>query len=306
VSVEDRAAEVAVATGLRANGRKVFGRYQAHPVAIDVGGVMQNNQVSVRVGISPEAAPALQGLISDKAHLKSLKLTPMTLGLDIQSSTLFYTIVPGALTPKPDAIVRTLTNLTGLAVRAGSNPGELCDNCRRNAGTPMIVNDAPTQLCPACLQEMGQRFGQVAAVAATVKPDYVRGLAMGLLGALIGGAVWGGIGAATGYIFGLVAFVNGIIVAWFLMKGSGIVTLPIIVAGVVFTFLSVFIGDIIAITVITGADLAAAVAIYPELLAPGPGTLLIGYFFAVFGVLAAVQALRRAKKAQTPRFEVVQ
>lgn len=305
MSVEDRAAEVAVATGLRASRRKVFGRYQAHPVAIDLGGAMQKNQIWVRVGVSPEAVPALQGLISDKAYVKSLHLTPMTLGLDVQSSTLFYTIVPGALTPKSDTIARALANLAGLAVRAGSNPGELCDNCRSNPGTPMIVNDAPTQLCPACLQALGQRFGQVAAVAATVKPDYVKGLAMGLLGALIGGALWGGIGAATGYIFGLVAFLNGIIVAWFLQKGSGIVTLPIIVAGVGFTFLSVFIGDLITIAALTGADLATIVAVYPELLAPGPGTVLLGYFFAMFGVLASVRALRRAKKAQTPRFEVV-
>ncbi len=305
VSVEDRAAEVAVAAGLRATGRKVFGRYRAHPVAVNLGGAMQNGRVSVRVGISPEAAPAVQGMISNKAYVKSLKLSPMTLGLDMQTSILFYTIVPGALTPKSEAIVRTLATLTGLAARAGSNPGELCDNCRQNPGTAIIVNDAPTQLCPACFQEMAQKFGQVSAVAATFKPDYAKGLAFGLLGALIGGAIWGGIGVATGYIFGLVAFVNGIIVAWFLTKGAGMVTVPIIVAGVGFTLLSVFIGDVIAIAVITGADLATVIAIYPEFLAPGPGTALIGYFFAAFGVLASVQALRRAKKAQTPRFEVV-
>lgn len=298
--------EVATATGLRAVGRTVFGRYRGHPVAIDLRGAMQNYQVWLRVGVSPEAVTALHGLVSNKERVKSLKLAPMTLGLDPQSSTLFYTIVPSAMTPKSNVIAGTLATLTGMAAQAGSNPGELCDSCRRNPGTPMVVNDAPTQLCPTCYQEMAQKFGQVAAVASTFKPDYVKGIALGFVGALIGGAIWGGIGAATGYIFGLVAIVNGFIVAWFLTKGAGIVTTPLIAVGVAFTFLSVFIGDIIAVTVITGADVATVLAVYPEFLAPGPGTALLGYFFAVFGVIAAVQYLRRTRKAQTPRFNVVQ
>jgi len=63
--------------------------------------------------------------------------------------------------------------------------------------------------------------GQAFAMADAKPVRWGPALGYGLLIALVGGAIWGVVAAATGYIFSLMAIVMGFAVAWGLAKGAG-------------------------------------------------------------------------------------
>ncbi|OGS49596.1 MAG: hypothetical protein A3K65_09410 [Euryarchaeota archaeon RBG_16_68_12] len=310
MSVEERAQELAAATGLKAVGRRVGGRYQGHVVAVKLGGALENYRVVFQMKTAPEAAAAIGPLVKDKEATKPLRRIQCVVGFDERASLLFFVLTPPAMTPKVEVLANDLATLAGIALRAGSKPTETCESCGTNPGQPVVVNDEPKTLCPACVQSLQGEFTQVRAAASAVRPNTAKGLAMGFLGALLGGVVWGVIGVLTGYVFGLVAIVTGLVVGWFVQRGAGRVTTPLMFAAVLLTLLSVFLGDLIAILIIILQEggvpsLGLALAIYGLVLSEQPGPILLGYFFGLFGVFASARYLWRARKAQTPRLDIV-
>jgi hypothetical protein len=212
------------------------------------------------------------------------------------------------MTPKVEVLSNDLATLTRIAIQAGSRPVDMCESCGTNPGKPIVVNDEPMNLCPNCLHQMQGQYVQAKTVASATKPNVARGLGMGFLGALIGAVVWGGIGAVTGYVFGLIAVVIGLAVGWFMHQGAGQVNVPLIVAAVGFTLLAVFLGDLIWIAALLareGVSPALVLVAYPILLTENPGSFALEYFFAIFGIIVGVRYLWRAKREQTPQFEVV-
>lgn len=308
MGVEDRARELAVATGLKAVDRRVFGRYQGHLVNVRFGGATENYRVTYVVKVTPGAGEVVSRVVEDKELTKPLRRIQTFLTFRPGANAILFQLTPMGMTPKVEVLSKDLEVLAGIAARAGSNPGDQCESCGTNPGQPMVVNDEPMNLCPACLQQLQGQYVQAKAYASASKPNLARGLGMGFLGALIGAVVWGGIGAATGYVFGLVAIVIGLVVGWFMHQGAGQVNVPLIVAAVAFTLLAVFLGDLIWIAALLareGVSPALVLVAYPILLSEDPGGFAIEYFFALFGIVVSVRYLWRAKREQTPQFEVV-
>jgi len=308
MAVEDRARELAAATGLKAVDRRVFGRYQGHLVNVRLGGTMENYRVTYVVKVAPAAADGASRLIEDKELTKPLRRIQTFLTFRPGANVLLFPLTPMGMTPKVDVLSNDLATLTRIASRAGSSTGDMCESCGTNPGQPIVVNDEPMNLCPNCLRQMQGQYVQAKAIASASKPNIAKGLGMGFLGALIGAVVWGGIGAATGYVFGLIAVVIGLAVGWFMHQGAGQVNVPLIVAAVGFTLLAVFLGDLIWIAALLareGVSPALVLVAYPVLLSEDPGSFEIEYFFALFGIIVSVGYLWRAKRGQTPQFEVV-
>ncbi len=308
MGVEEKARELALATGLKAVNRRVFGRYQGHLVNVRLGGATENYRVTYVVKVTPDAAENANRLVQDKEITKPLRRYQTFLTFRPGANVLLFQLTPMGVTPKVDVLSGDLATLTRIALQAGSRSEDLCESCGTNPGRPIVVNDEPMNLCPNCLQQLQGQYVQAKAVASTAKPNVAKGLAMGFLGALIGAVIWGVIGAVTGYVFGLIAVVIGLSVGWFMHQGAGRVTVPLIVVAVAFTLLAVFLGDLIWIAgllVREGASPALVFVAYPVLLSENPGSFAIEYFFALFGIIVSVRYLWRAKREQTPQFEVV-
>jgi hypothetical protein len=151
---------------------------------------------------------------------------------------------------------------------------------------------------------------QLLATAAARKPDLRRGLAFGFIGALIGALLWGAVGAATGYLFGLLALVLGYLVAWAMNKGSHTINSQLIVAAVLLTVLAVFMGDFVWVVfeeLKAGYDVTAANAAFDYwwYLSHDPGGAAISYMFGMFGVYGAARTLHTVGKQQVPKLEVI-
>jgi len=119
-------------------------------------------------------------------------------------------------------------------------------------------------------------------------------LAYGLGVAMLSGVGWGLVAVASGYIFCLGAMIIGVTVAWAVRKGAGQVTAGVIVLAAVLTELSVFFGDIVALSIIGRGFLLTVVdviASYPAFVAQTPGETLVAYVFGLAGVGVASQYL---------------
>ena len=113
-----------------------------------------------------------------------------------------------------------------------------------------------------------------------------RGLALGFAVALFGGLVWGLIAAASGYIFIIAAIAIGYGIAWAIAKGAGGVTGGLIVATIVLTVFSVFVGEIVTPSIIAsqvGVGPSDIIGAYPQIVAQFPGDTLPSYFFGLIG-----------------------
>ena len=140
--------------------------------------------------------------------------------------------------------------------------------------------------------------GQAFAMADAKPVRWGPALGYGLLIALVGGAIWGVVAAATGYIFSLMAIVMGFAVAWGLAKGAGSVTGAVILLGVVLTMFAVFLADIVGISIVAGVSPLDVLAAYPEIVALAPGETAIAYVFGLIGASYGGYKLWQARRAQ--------
>jgi hypothetical protein len=302
-------ANAAPSLGLRVNGLWMLGRYRDHPVAVRDLGQMQGGQLVFQVLLTQEAVPGASAAVSDKERVKALDLKPGFLRVDPNAREVIYTHTPAFRAPKPEDVTRMLDGVVAIAAEGGPALGTMCEECHAAPGEVRVINDMPTQLCEADFARIGAASGMQMAAAGVAKPDYGRAIAGGLLGMFLGAALWAGIGIATERIFSLVAIAVAAIVGILLAKGAGRVTWPLIGVMAVFAILAVVLGDIIWIAALIaslggGFDLGLAIQVYP--LAIGEdSSFALSYFFALIGVFIIGRWMMGAKKAQTPRFEVV-
>ncbi|MGQ0797097.1 MAG: hypothetical protein ACT4OI_04425, partial [Methanobacteriota archaeon] len=123
----------------------------------------------------------------------------------------------------------------------------------------------------------------------------------GFLAALLGGAVWGVILGVTEYIFALLAVGIGAFIGWAMRRGAGRVSVGVIGVAAVLTLFSVYIGEIVAISIWImplGGTPADAVAIYPLVAAGSPGDTFLSYVFGLIGVAVSARYLWREMGAQ--------
>lgn len=133
-----------------------------------------------------------------------------------------------------------------------------------------------------------------------------RGLGFGLGMAIVGGLIWGVIAAASGYVFTLVAIAIGYAIAWAINKGAGGVTNGLIVACFVLTMFSVFIGEIVTLSIIAaqfGVAPSDVIAAYPRIIAEFPRDTIPAYVFGLLGAAFAAYGLyqkRPSARVQMP------
>ncbi|HLE53786.1 MAG TPA: hypothetical protein VI999_00905 [Thermoplasmata archaeon] len=142
--------------------------------------------------------------------------------------------------------------------------------------------------------------------AGRAKPrvDWIMGIAFGLPAALGTAVAWALVAAATGYVFALGAILIGVVVAYAVRRGAKRVTWAVITMSIAFTILAVFLGDVLALTIIlvgAGFDVGPLdiIAYYPELLALAPVDALITYVFGLLGAGYGARWLYRQMRAQT-------
>lgn len=135
----------------------------------------------------------------------------------------------------------------------------------------------------------------------TSEVGWGRATAYGVGIAFIGGFLWGAVAAGTGYVFSLAAILIGLAVAWGVSKGARRITGAVIVLGILLTLFAVFIGDIVALSIIGaryGLSPLDILAHYPEIVALSAGDTLIAYVFGLFGAAYAGYSLMRQRKGQ--------
>lgn len=124
------------------------------------------------------------------------------------------------------------------------------------------------------------------------------GLILGLMTATAGGLVWGVLVGFTGYAFALASVVLGIFVASAVRRGARRVTWPVILMSAAFTLFAIFIGNVIALTILFSrvgvpVGIQDVVLHYPEILALSNRETTIAYGFGILGIAAGANWLRK-------------
>ncbi len=136
-----------------------------------------------------------------------------------------------------------------------------------------------------------------------VRVNWPLAFGAGLAVAVVGGLIWGAIGALTGYIFTLIAVGIGYAVAWALVKGGGTISMGMIPLAIILTLFAVFVGDIVAFSIIAvqfGATPVDVILNYPAIVAAFPGETLGGYFFGFLGAGLSGYSLWQQKRRAMP------
>lgn len=137
-------------------------------------------------------------------------------------------------------------------------------------------------------------------------PNWGRALSAGLVVTIACAIVWGLISAVTGYIFGLAGIFLGLAIAYGVRWGAKRVTSGIIVLCIGLTFLAVFLGDVLGLTIaltMAGYQVGFVDVIvhYADIAALAPLDVLLVYVFGLFGAAAGASSLLQAKKAAADR-----
>jgi len=128
------------------------------------------------------------------------------------------------------------------------------------------------------------------------------GLGLGLVAAVSGGILWGVLAAFTGYIFALLSIVLGTLVAAAVRRGAGRVTHSVVAMSGALTLFSIFLGDVVGLTLVANAQgisvgVLDVILAYPQILALSPGEAALTYGFGILGIGAGAGWLLR----QMPR-----
>jgi len=146
-------------------------------------------------------------------------------------------------------------------------------------------------------------------VTYTPKPTAVRwgpAFGYGIMMALAGGFIWGIIGGFLGYMFWIVGIAIGVMVAWAVRKGAGMASWGVILLALVFTLLAIFVGDIIAWSIVGsayGLTVFDIVANYPTIASLTLGETCLAYIFglvgAVYGAYTIWKEMRSGRSIAT-------
>ena len=302
-------AEVAPSLGLKSTGSWLFGRYRGFPVAVIEGGLSEKYRMLFQVTLTPEAVPRVAAATGDKERLQSLGLKPGAVHVEPSVSELVY-VHSATVRAKGEDVKRVLDGLVGLAGRGGPPLGDLCEKCRKNPATAVIlVNGLPAQLCAEDFEGIRVQGERAHAVAKGLRPSYAKGIGLALAGTVVGAVLWAALGILTGYVFSAAAFGISVLIAALLAKGAGRVTTPLAAIMVLFTMLAIFLGDVlwvgVVITHLGGVSgLLAAVDAYTGIVRKDPSVLL-SYAFGLLGILTSVRFMTKAARRARAHFEVV-
>ena len=169
----------------------------------------------------------------------------------------------------------------------------------RGPGTrPALVNDVPMFLTEAEAGDIRLESSAAAHEYAELRPNYGRGLALGLLGMLISAAVWAAIAFYFDWSGWIIAIGAGVLIGFLTILGAGKPTRGVQLMIGVLTIAAVILGDLSVVALIvqedTGVfDFAAATDLYSVVLREDTG-------FAFFTLGAALVGAWFGSRAGKP------
>ena len=311
MGMEAVAREAGAQLGLRSNDGTAWGRWNDFLVRIQGTPTLSQTQyISMALVLPPGTVmQSLNAIISNKEMWKNLGLKHAMFRLDSQYGIVSYILMPAIRTPKVEDILDTFRKFTTALKPVIPSYPSTCEKCGRDVNRLILVNSVPVYMCDDDLTRLQQQFTQVAAVDRATKPRWGLAIAMGLLGALVGAAIWAGIGLATGNIFYLVGLVNGFIVAVAMQWGAKKVTGPMIIMMVLFALLSTFLGVWLWITAVGaqlgyGFDLINGLRVYFIYMGEAGGQAFLDYFFTLVPTLFIAWNVAKRAKAAKPKLDI--
>jgi len=151
---------------------------------------------------------------------------------------LFRSLDPATLAADVEALLRAVKQATAPA------PAR-CRVCGSDSGRePVLINNVVDRVCPACLERM-QQDAKRASRAYDERPIRAGSMVLVAAGlALVTAAVWAGIAITTNRMFWLVAIGAGALIGWGTAKAAGRGGRAVQAAGVLFTLVSVLLGQV--------------------------------------------------------------
>lgn len=243
----------------------------------------------------------LRSAIAQSPEVKASGMKLALVGVD--PGSVMLTITDGfARLPSQEVILLRVRAVLQVLAAVSTAPVPTCRLCGSETGAEPVLWDGIVDLvCPACVARVDEEAQQAAAAYRSRSANLPLGLVCAIGMGIVGGALYGGVMAATDRMFWLLAIVTGILVGFGAAAGAGKGGPAVQAIAAVVTVLSVLAGELgfmayqIDKEAIAGGatvDWSLFLARSPELLV-GAGTATL--FSLGGGLLGALVAIRYTK-----------
>ncbi|HWR16097.1 MAG TPA: hypothetical protein VN577_14815 [Terriglobales bacterium] len=145
--------------------------------------------------------------------------------------------------PKPDSIKEDFDNLFAALKNTASPIAGRCEKCQTSEPNVSLMNGIPVHYCSGCQSRVNDELNAAATEYDKLDTNLGLGLIYGIVAALIGSILWGGVAYAIHYIFLYGAILIGFVIGKAVVYGVGKVTWPARAIIGVLTIASVAFGD---------------------------------------------------------------
>ncbi len=255
--------ELSSATGLPAYKKKgpfaqqgsVIGIRSGYLSAVGQATVNRQNSINffVRFKNGSDQAAVIQALSTSEPFLKALDEKKWKKSLEkalvVGADYLQFSWNFSLRRPKAEAVAAVHSAIIE-AIRPVAPPPETrCDMCHNaTVTTPSLYNGIPGYYCSSCQSQAHGEQNAAAAEYAARETNFPRGLLFGIVAALVGALLWGGVAYAINYIFLYGAVLIGMLIGKAMFYGIGKINTAGQIAVFLLTVASVFFGDAIFFT----------------------------------------------------------
>jgi len=255
---------------------------------------------------SPDAEEAIRGVLAS-ADTASVGVKPEDVTVDggVVAYTQKRTFVRGL---DVDSVTKAF-DLLFEAVKSSSQPPD--NACRLCGGPdmagPRLLNGVVDRVCDACIDKLHSAAEEARAAYDAIPTNVSLATVVAAILAMLGAVMWAGISIATNRMFWMVAIGIGLLIGFGVTKAAGRRGTIVQTLCIVFTLVSVLLGQLIYIGyyVHQQAGKESAVVDWGKFVLAAPNLLIntgTDTLFAIGGGL--VGALYAARKAGKPKMEV--
>lgn len=161
--------------------------------------------------------------------------------------------------PKAQEVVEATDALITTLKKVAPGYNGTCQMCKSaRVSEILLMNSVPGYYCDSCQQQMHSELANTAQNYEQIQANFPNALALGLVAALIGSALWGGLAYAINRIFLVGAIGIGVVVTMAVIKGMGKTNLAAQVMAAVLTVGSVLLGDALFFVLVIMKETGAA------------------------------------------------
>ncbi len=166
--------------------------------------------------------------------------------IEIKDGIIILKWVKGLLGyPKPEKIAGQFLSVFAAVKSVTGRPGVKCRVCESKDITgPVLINGMVDRMCPKCIENMQKEIENVKAAYEALPINFPLAIAVAVVLAIAGAALWAGVIAATSKMYWIIAVLVGLAIGWVTAKAAGKGGLPIQVIVFCATFVSVLLGMI--------------------------------------------------------------